>query len=89
VNKSDIVNGIFELGMACMLAPSVRRLWIDRCVKGWSINSVIWPTLWGFYNLYFYPHNGLYCSFLGGLAVVLVNSTWVGLALYFKRRAHP
>jgi hypothetical protein len=83
-NMNDAINGIFELGMSIMLLTSLRRLWRDKCVKGWSINAVLWPTAWGFWNLYYYPSLGQWWSFCGGLAVVLVNSIWIGLALYFQ-----
>jgi hypothetical protein len=82
---NDVINGAFEAGMAAMLAPSVVRLARDKCVKGWSIHSVLWPTLWGFWNLYYYPSLGQWCSFFGGLAVVSVNSIWVALAIYYSK----
>lgn len=82
---ADKINGAFEFGMAFMLALSVRRLLKDKRVHGWSIWSVAWPTAWGFWNLYYYPHLGQYWSLLGGLAVVTVNSTWIALHLYYER----
>lgn len=85
--RNDVINGIFEFGMACMLALSVVRLWRDRCVNGWSVWSVVWPTAWGYWNLYYYPSLGQWVSTVGGVLVVIVNSTWIVLAVRFSRRA--
>ncbi len=85
---ADLVNGLFEFGMACMLFLSVLRLWRDKRVHGWSVWSVVWPTAWGLWNLYYYPSLGQWYSFLGGLFVVIVNSTWIVLALYFERQTN-
>ena len=83
---NDAINGLFEFGMACALLVSVFRLHRDKRINGWSIWSVLWPTAWGFWNLYYYPSLRQWASFAGGLCVVLVNSAWVAMALHYSRR---
>ena len=82
---NDIINGMFEFGMACTLFKSVIKLYHDKCFKGWSIYAVLWPTLWGLWNLFYYPSLHQIYSFYGGLCVVLVNMTWIILAVYYSR----
>jgi hypothetical protein len=84
----DIINGVFEAGMAAVLFRSVLRLRREKKVSGWSPWAVVWPTLWGFWNLYFYPHLGQFWSFVGGLLVVVTNMTWLGLAAYYASTWH-
>lgn len=82
---ADTINGLFELGMAIMLCLSVRRLWRERRVRGVSFWAVFWPTLWGYWNLYYYPSLGQWWSFAAGIAVVTANTTWVVLALLWRK----
>lgn len=81
---NDLINGIFELGMACMLSRSVILLYKHKTVKGVSVLSIIWPTLWGFWNLYYYPSLGQRLSFYAGIAVVTINTIWIIMAFYYK-----
>lgn len=78
---NDIVNGIFEMcgGLLCWM--DVRRLLQDKQIKG-----VYWPVrlffaAWGWWNLYYYPSLGQWCSFAGGVLLVAGNTAWVALAL--------
>lgn len=82
----DLINGIFEAGLAVMITNNIRRLYKDKQVKGVSLLTVVWVTAWGFWNLYFYPAVDAWFSFYAGIAVVLANATWLGLALYYVRR---
>lgn len=84
MNWSDLLNGCFELIGACALGVNVRRLWIDRELKGVHWSPVVFYTVWGLFNLAFYPYNGLIWSFYGGIAVVIVNSVWLYLVWKFR-----
>jgi hypothetical protein len=77
VNGPDLINGIFEAGLAVFLWKGVLVLRTDKKVKGFYWPTVAWTTAWGLYNLYFYPHLDQWFSFTGGVAVVLVNITWL------------
>jgi Kef-type K+ transport system membrane component KefB len=86
---NDIVNAVFEFGMACALTLNLYRLWRDKQVRGISLWGVVWPTMWGYWNLYYYPSLGQTASFIAGVFVVATNTSWVLLALKYKRqRAH-
>jgi hypothetical protein len=68
------------------LLLNVRCLLRDRKVAGVSLLPTAWFSAWGIWNAYFYWHLGLILSWSAGVAVVLVNATWVGLALWFGRK---
>ncbi len=79
----DIVNAVSELGGALTLLLNVRRLLRDRKVAGVSLLPTVWFTAWGLFNTIFYWQLGLFFSWSAGVAVVLVNTTWIVLALRF------
>lgn len=81
----DAINGLFELGMSAIISRSIMRLWREKKVRGWSAGAVTWPTAWGLWNLYYYPHLGQWCSFAGGSLVVIANVTWLVLARRCER----
>ena len=87
---TDAVNGLFECLGGVLLWMGVRRLWIDREVKGMYWPATMFFGLWGWWNLFYYPSLGQWLSFLGGLVVVSANTTWVVLFLVFraKKAAH-
>ncbi len=80
----DIVNGTFEIigGILCWM--NAVRLWKDKAIKGvmWQVTTFF--TLWGFWNLIYYPALGQWFSFLGGAFLVIRNTPWVILALKYK-----
>lgn len=42
-------------------------------------------TLWGVWNIYYYPSLNQWCSFAGGLVIVAANALWVGLMLRYRK----
>ena len=86
----DLVNGVLEFIGSAFIWMNVVRLHRDRQAEG-----VFWPTtafftLWGCWNLYYYPSLGQWVSFCGGLLIALGNLTWVALLAWFawKKRVH-
>lgn len=80
----DIINGAFELISGMAMWADVRRLYLDRQIRG-----VYWPlrvffAAWGLWNLFYYPHLDQWASFVGGLFLVIANIAWVGMALRYR-----
>ncbi len=80
----DIGNGLFELIGAWFTWKNAMVLYKEKIVTG-----IYWPTtaffsLWGIWNLYYYPTFNQWFSFAGGIALVLGNILWVVLALRYK-----
>ena len=87
----DTTNGSFELIGGLMSLLNVRTVYRAKAVQGVSIWASAFFTLWGFWNLYYYPSLGQYFSFLGALVIVTGNTGWVGLAAFYslRDRVHP
>lgn len=81
----DLINGIFELcgGFFCMF--SVKKLYKDKKVFGISWIHVIFFTSWGYWNLFYYPALGQWLSFAGGVLLVLVNTIYTVMLIYYNR----
>ncbi len=79
--SNDLINGLFEIGGAALICMSIRRLWLDREMKGFSVWPLVFFTAWGFWNLRYYPSLDQWFSFAGGIAVVTVNSIYLLLIL--------
>ena len=86
VVTNDTINGLFEFCSSLFLAYNVVRLRKAKEVQGVSILTVAFFSLWGCWNLYYYPSIDQNFSFLGGIAVVSVNTTWVALAVWYTYR---
>jgi hypothetical protein len=87
----DLINGLFELGGGIFIALHCFKLRRQKLVRGVSVLGVLLFCLWGFWNLYYYPFLGQWMSFLGGVATVAANSTWVVMMIYYirqERRQH-
>lgn len=81
---ADIINGTFEALACLMVLNHCRVLLRDRAVAGVSIASTAFFTLWGVWNLWYYPLLGQFWSTVGGVFVVLANCIYVGLLLRFS-----
>lgn len=83
----DYINGAFECLSGFFVLNHCRAVMRDKMVAGVSIASVCFFTLWGFWNLYYYPQLGQLYSFIGGLFIVTANSIYI--YLLFKYRTKP
>jgi len=82
----DLINGMFEMvgGVLCWI--NVFKLRKDKVLMG-----VYWPvtaffSVWGLWNIVYYPLLEQWLSFFGGLFIVSGNSVWVIFAIYYTRR---
>lgn len=82
----DLFNGGFELLAAPFIFLSIMKLLKEKQVRGVSWVHVFYFTLWGLWNLYFYPHLNQWASFVGGLSIVVANGTWVILLIKYRKK---
>lgn len=80
----DQINGTFELCGAFFTWSNFAAYCKARELKG-----VYWPataffTLWGLWNLYYYPAIGQPLSFLGGIALTGGSAAWLTYVLVDK-----
>ena len=63
---------------------SVVKLYKEKTVRGVSWLHAGFFASWGFWNLYYYPHLNQWFSFVGGIAIVIVNTLWLIQLIYYK-----
>lgn len=80
--KVDYVNAVFEGGGAVIQLLNVRQLLRDRTVRGVHWLPLSFWTMWGFWNIAYYPSLHQWWSFAGGLGVVACNT--VNLLLMWR-----
>lgn len=85
MNTPDLVNGLFESGGAYCAWRNFFQLKKDLAIKG-----VYWPiyffySVWGLWNLVYYPVLGQWFSFLAGAVLVSGNIAWLSLATLLYR----
>lgn len=74
--------GIFVLA-------SVIKLRRTGLAHGVSWLTVGFFSVWGLWNLYYYPHLEQWASLVGGVMVTLANITWVIMLVHFTRSPRP
>jgi ABC-type transport system involved in cytochrome c biogenesis permease subunit len=82
---ADFVNGGFELLAGFFVLDHCRMLYAHKQVRGVSMPAVCFFTLWGMWNLYYYPALHQPMSFYGGLFVVVANGLYVGMMMSYRR----
>ena len=84
MNITDLINGGFECVGIFFIIPSIIKTIKDKEVKGVNWLTVAFFTIWGIWNLIFYPINGLIFSFIGGIGIGVSNLVWAILLIYYK-----
>lgn len=82
----DVINGGFELAAGFFVLNHCRVLYAHKETRGVSLASSAFFTLWGFWNLYYYPALNQPLSFYGGLFVVAANALYVGMMISYRNR---
>jgi hypothetical protein len=76
VSWQDAVNGAFEMVGGFVLWANVWKIKKDKMVRGALSLVTLFFTLWGYWNLYYYPSLNQWLSFFGGINIVAANSAW-------------
>lgn len=82
----DKMNGLFEFAGGLFILLSCIKLYRDKKVRGISFVHVGYFTLWGYWNIYYYPYLDQWISFIGGLSVVLMNTIWLLMLICYLRK---
>lgn len=80
---SDIINGLFELCGGLVYLKAVKALYRDKHVAGYDPIVTLFFFGWGLWNCFFYPLNGMWASFAGGIFLASVNLYYLGLLVWF------
>ena len=84
--NADLVNGLIEAVSGLFLLNNCRVLYAHKQARGVSMLSVGFFTLWGFWNLYYYPALNQPFSFYGAVFIVATNALYLGMMLIYCRR---
>ena len=82
----DIINGSFESLGSLFILFSILKLYKEKVVRGISYVHVGFFSLWGFWNIYYYPYLGQWVSFFGGILIVLTNTVYLGMLVYYAHK---
>lgn len=82
----DFINSAFELFAGFFILGNCRVLYKDKMVRGVSIIAVSFFTLWGVWNVFYYPIIDQWFSFIAGLFVLSANTLWVGMMIYYSNK---
>ena len=82
----DNINSSFEFFGGLFIMLSIIKLYKDKKVRGVSFIHVGYFAMWGYWNIYYYPHLNQWFSFVGGLIVTLINTFWLGQIIYYLRK---
>lgn len=83
----DLINGGFELLAGFFVLNHCRVLHAHKQARGVSLASVLFFTLWGLWNLYYYPALHQPLSYYGGWFVVAANALYVGMMVSYRSAA--
>lgn len=83
----DTINGLFEFTGSIACWYNVYKAFKDKQFRGVSWAPTAFFASWGFWNLYYYPSLHQTLSFLGGISLVIANTTWLGQMFYYGRQA--
>jgi hypothetical protein len=84
--SKDAINGSFELAAGFFVLNHCRVLHAHKQVRGVSLSSVAFFTLWGVWNTYYYPALNQPISFYGGVFVVAANAFYLGMMWRYRNR---
>lgn len=83
--NADRINASFEwLGIWVAIYNCYVLIQDAGKVSGVAIESIVFFTLWGIWNLFYYPHLEQRASFYAALGLVLSNGTWLILLVLYR-----
>lgn len=84
----DIINALFEAAASIFVWFNVMALRRDRVVKGVHWTPIAVFAVWGYWNMYYYPHLDQWWSFFAGIGVAVANTVWILLLLKIRKERH-
>ena len=80
----DHINALFIFCGAGFLFLNVLKIYKDKCLKGYNWLATIFFSSLGIWNLFFFSHLEQWWSFAGTIAIVTVNTFWLGQIFYYN-----
>jgi hypothetical protein len=83
---ADQCNAAFEF-IGALLILNHARCGFTYGLSGVSMFSTVIFTLWGVWNLFYYPSLGQYYSFVAGICVIFANVIWINVIIRYRIKA--
>lgn len=83
---NDVINAIFSFLSGIFLWYNCWKLYKDKQVCGVSISCQALFTLWGFWNLYYWPSLNQWVTWYASIFSTTANLVWVWMAIYYTRK---
>ena len=80
----DLINALFEGIGSLLIWKSIIRLHRDKKIRGVHWMPIMFFCLWGYWNLFYYPHLEQWYSFAAGISMVTSNTIWILQMLYYE-----
>jgi len=87
MSMPDMINAGFEIGAGFAVLHHCWCLHRDREVRGVSVLAVAFFTLWGIWNVFWYPWLNQVFSFVAGIFVTLANVLYASMLSYYRKKA--
>lgn len=82
----DTINALFEFTGAFFIIGHIAALLKDKSVAGVWWPAVLFFTMWGVWNLWYYPSLDQWLSFVAGALLATCNAVYVALLVYYSRK---
>lgn len=82
----DLINAAFEALGTVFVGLNVLRLYRDKMVRGVDWRVMGFFTVWGLWNIFYYPHLGQWLSFAAGIGIAAANVVYLALLLYYIKK---
>lgn len=83
---ADLINGLFELLGGFFILLSVFKIHKSKDAGSIHWGHMAFFTVWGFWNLFYYPSLDQWYSFAGGAWLVAINAIYLGQVIYYGRK---
>jgi hypothetical protein len=84
METNDFINGAFEFLGSMAGWVNVVKLYKDKKVRGVYWPAMFFFTLWGFWNVYYYPTLHQTASFVGGIFMSMASVVWLIMATKYR-----
>lgn len=82
----DMINASFEFAGSLVVCFSIFTIMKDKCYAGINIIHVGFFSVWGVWNVFYYPAIGQPWSFIAGCFLAAANVVYVMLLWWFPHR---
>jgi len=81
---ADRANSVFEFAGGFFIVMHILQAYHDKSVAGVCILAVLFFTIWGYWNLYYYKAIQQKWSLRATYFITAMNTVWLAMLIYYK-----